>query len=386
MGLKLIFHRAKKLILTLFSISIFIEGAIVIIITQATINFLYRTNPVAKQRHLNKTKQRFILLLITILTVVAPSGIRITTDNATISKGTFFKDAGKGRIVSKLKPRSVIISNHQIYTDWVFLWWLAYTSELAGNVFIMLKKSLSTIPFLGYGMRNYNFIFMNRKWEMDKENLSIQLGEIDTNARGVGQLAGKHSSNVTGDENQIKWPYALILFPEGTNLSANTRERSKDFATKNGLDPMNNVLLPRTTGLRFALQKLRPSCDAVYDVTIAYSGVKQNEYGQDIYNLGNIFLRGQSPKLVDIHIRAFELEEIPIDDEEKFTKWLFNVWEEKDRLMDTYYEKKSFDLDPELNHTITDFCRISPYEIMSILLLPVATVFFILWLLKNWLP
>lgn len=386
MGLKLIFHRAKKLILTLFSIYIFIEGAIVIIITQATINFLYRTNPVAKQLHLNKTKQRFILLLITILTVVAPSGIRITTDNATISKGTFFKDAGKGRIVSKLKPRSVIISNHQIYTDWVFLWWLAYTSELAGNVFIMLKKSLSTIPFLGYGMRNYNFIFMNRKWEMDKENLSIQLGEIDTNARGVGQLAGKNSSNVTRDENQIKWPYALILFPEGTNLSANTRERSKDFATKNGLDPMNNVLLPRTTGLRFALQKLRPSCDAVYDVTIAYSGVKQNEYGQDIYNLGNIFLRGQSPKLVDIHIRAFELEEIPIDDEEKFTKWLFNVWEEKDRLMDTYYEKKSFDLDPELNHTITDFCRISPYEIMSILLLPVATVFFILWLLKNWLP
>lgn len=56
------------------------------------------------------------------------------------------------------QPNSVLISNHQIYTDWLYLWFLTYTSKFGNSVFIILKD-LSKIPVLGYGMKNYNFYF-----------------------------------------------------------------------------------------------------------------------------------------------------------------------------------------------------------------------------------
>ncbi|SCU91615.1 LAFA_0F04808g1_1 [Lachancea sp. 'fantastica'] len=381
-------QRALKLAITLASIVIFIQGALSIVIHQFVVNWLLPNDPIRRQKHLNYTKKKFILLLVTILTVVAPSKVRITTDGRTMPKNLFSHDLYTGGLLSTLKRKSILISNHQIYTDWVFLWWLAYTGGLAGNVFIMLKQSLARIPIMGYGMENYKFIFMNRKWSKDKINLANRLSDMDHNARGVGELAGKQFSTKTEDgleiwtdqdpqfvdKKQISWPYSLIIFPEGTNLSQNTRNKSEIFAAKSDLKSFRNLVIPRTTGLRFALQELRNSCEVVYDATIGYSGVKQNEYGQDIYQLGNIFLKGQSPELVDIHLRAFELDEIPIDDENKFTEWLLNVWREKDELLDYYYEHSSFDRNQgEISQVVTGICKVQRLEMVQMLALPCLT-------------
>lgn len=340
---------------------------------------------------MNLTKKRFILLLVTILSIVAPSNVRITTDNESISKGTIYLDREKGRLISKAAKRAIIIANHQIYTDWVFLWWLAYISELGGQVHIMLKKSLESIPLLGQGMRNYKFIFMKRKWNEDKVNLTNILHEIDLDSRGVGKIAGNAPVGVTGEgelvwdeskivADKIVWPYWLILFPEGTNLSAGTRSRTEAFAKKTGLSPFRHVLLPRVTGLKFSLQKLRKSCECVYDVTIAYSGVRPDEYGQDIYKLSNIFLRGKAPKMVDIYVRAIKLHDIPLDDDDEFQNWLLDVWKRKDDLLENYYKEGAFGLDPELNSSIVGPCKVSTLSIFSILLLPVLTLMLLVYI------
>lgn len=68
-------------------------------------------------------------------------------------------------------------------------------------------------------------------------------------------------------------PMWLLIFPEGTNLSATTREKSKSWANKNGLQDMKHQLLPRSTGLRFCLQELSGTTEWLYDCTIAYEGV-----------------------------------------------------------------------------------------------------------------
>lgn len=389
--------RTYKIIVTLASISIFLQGSLSIVVCQLFINFIYSKNLAKRQKYLNLTKKRFILLLVTILSIVAPSKIRVTTNNETIAKGTFYIDHGKGRLVSRALPKSVVIANHQIYTDWVFLWWLAYVSNLGGNVYIMLKKSLESIPLLGKGMRNYKFIFMNRKWEQDKINLTNILHELDMDARGVGRIGGniplsisKEGEVVWDESNIVKakqtWPYWLILFPEGTNLSAGTRAASKRFAEKTGVQPFKHVLLPRTTGLQFCLQKLRNSCDCVYDVTIGYSGVKSDEYGQDIYKLGNIFLKGRAPEVVDIYIRAIKIEEIPLENDEEFHKWLYEVWKYKDDLLESFYETGNFGLDPELNHCVTAPCKVSLSSLVSILALPILTLipFFYLFVKRVW--
>lgn len=374
--------KARKLIVAFLSILMMIQGSTSLVASQVVFQLCYPKGSPALQQRFNFTKKAFISLLISILNFVSPSAVRISSDNASIAKGTFYKS--KGRILSNLKHRSIIIANHQIYTDWVFLWWLTSTAGLSGNIFIILKKSLESIPILGYGMRNFRFIFLSRKWAQDKITLHNGLGTIDANSRGVGPLSGSRPLEVNEDgemhwdvarsEESKAWPYCLLLFPEGTNLSARTRRRSVSFAEKIGKQSFRHVLLPHATGLRTSLTLLKASVEVVYDVTIGYSGVGRDSYGELIYRLPNIFLRGETPKLVDMHVRAFNVAEIPVDDEKEFNQWLYRVWKEKDDLMETYYAKGSFDLDPELDQTVVGKFNIDPMPFIATSIIPTAFV------------
>ena len=140
----------------------------------------------------------------------------------------------------------------QIYTDWLYMWWIGYTAGMHGHFYIILKESLKRIPVIGWGMQFSKFIFLKRNWEQDKANLEAHMQKL----------------NVPDD------PMWLLLFPEGTNLARDTRESSARWAQKNGIRDMKHELLPRSTGLRFVLQQLRTTVKYVYDCTIAYEGVR----------------------------------------------------------------------------------------------------------------
>jgi 1-acyl-sn-glycerol-3-phosphate acyltransferase len=120
-----------------------------------------------------------------------------------------------------------------------------------GRFYIILKESLSRIPVLGWGMQLSQFIFLKRNWETDKLRMASHLQKL----------------------NEAANPMWLMIFPEGTNLAACTRAKSKEWADKNGIPDMRHQLLPRTTGLQFCLQRLRGTVDYIYDCTIAYDGV-----------------------------------------------------------------------------------------------------------------
>lgn len=388
--------KIKKLMVAALSIIMMTYGCGSLVASQVVFQAFYPRGSPELQKKFNFTKKAFIYLLIGILNFVSPSSVRISTDNATLAKGTFYKSHGK--ILSHLKRRSIIIANHQIYTDWVFLWWLTSTADLAGNIFIMLKKSLETIPVLGYGMRNFRFIFLSRKWAQDRITLHNGLGTIDANSRGVGPLSGTRPLRVDDNGEMFwdinktdeakTWPYSLLLFPEGTNLSSTTRRRSASFAEKIGKQPFKHVLLPHSTGLRSSLSLLKASVEVVYDVTIGYSGVGRNDYGELIYRLPNIFLRGQTPKLVDMHIRAFNVADIPLDDEEAFNQWLYGVWKEKDDLMEKYYTDGTFASDPELNQIVVGRFNINPVPVLVTSFLPASVILslaFLIYLIYAWL-
>ena len=78
-------------------------------------------------------------------------------------------------------PRCVLMANHQIYTDWWYIWILACHYGQGGNIKIMLKHELSSIPIFGWGMRFFEFIFLKRKWIHDKEILisSVNQARLD---------------------------------------------------------------------------------------------------------------------------------------------------------------------------------------------------------------
>jgi 1-acyl-sn-glycerol-3-phosphate acyltransferase len=166
-------------------------------------------------------------------------------------------------------------------------------------------------------------VFMARKWEQDKPRLAYRLKKLAAS---------------TDD------PMWLLIFPEGTNLCAETRPKSVAYAKKQDLEHPKHALLPRSTGLRFCLENLATSVHWVYDCTLAFEGVPEGGFPEDYYTLRSLYLGGRPPSGVHMHWRKFRVDDIPLVGEE-FDKWIRDRWLEKDALMDHFYKHGKFPKD-----------------------------------------
>lgn len=325
----------------------FAIGCIGIVSTQAIGLRLLKAGLELRQKLIDLTRTQFVALMTFVISYMSPCKITITHDPNSVPESNYFRVDSKSNLVSSLTPNCVFIGNHQIYTDWLFIWFINQSSRLGGH-FHIIMKDLSNIPILGYGMKNFNFMFLSRKWESDKAVLSRQLATIDSNARGVGP---------SNKDNKEYWPYSVLIYPEGTVVSENTKQRSSKFLAEKGLPPLKYVLFPRVRGLYLTLRGLRKSATVVYDVTCGYSGLNPDDCGEDLFSLKNVFLHGKGPRGCSYYIRAWKLSDIPLGDENTstedfdeeqlalFEKWLTQVWFEKDKLMASFYQHGKF-LDP----------------------------------------
>lgn len=56
-----------------------------------------------------------------------------------------------GRVTElKLSPQVVMMPNHQIYVDWLYIWTLAHSMRAHADVLIIFKDSLKWIPTVGW--------------------------------------------------------------------------------------------------------------------------------------------------------------------------------------------------------------------------------------------
>ena len=257
------------------------------------------------------TKQSWGLLTMTMTQWWAPTVVRVSGDST--MRGQLLQSVD-GSLLCDFPQRMILIANHQIYTDWLYLWWIGYAAGMHGRIYVVLKESLKRIPVIGWGMQFAQFIFLKRKWEQDKPRMAAHLQKFN------------HPND----------PMWLMMFPEGTNLAESTREASKKWAEKNGINDMRHTLLPRSTGLQFILQELRETVEYVYDCTIAYEGVPRGEFAQDIFTLGASYFGGRPPKSVNMYWRRFRVSSIPLDDPKTFELWLRSRWLEKDKFIEDY--------------------------------------------------
>ncbi|KAL8828030.1 MAG: hypothetical protein Q9191_002823 [Dirinaria sp. TL-2023a] len=314
-------------------------------------------------------KQSWGLLITTMTNWWSPTLVRVSGGKSV--RGQLHKTAD-GDLVCDFAERMVLIANHQIYTDWLYLWYIGYTNRMHGRIHVVLKESLKKIPVFGWGMTLSKFIFLKRDWEQDKAGLAKHL----------------HSLNKSED------PMWLMFFPEGTNLASCTREKSRKWAEKNGIKDMQHLLLPRSTGLRFCLLNLRETVDYVYDCTIAYEGVKRGEFAQDIYPIQSSILSGRPPKSVNMYWRRFAIASIPLDDISAFDLWLRARWAEKDTLMEHYMSTGRFPADVGIDQTPSGEIRrgaghietqVKPhkwYEILQVFA-PIASFIIVLFYFYN---
>lgn len=231
----------------------FIACIICIAVTQFLGAPLYFINKDYYYAYMALTKQSFGVVVISLTQWFSPTVVRASGDMSV--KGQLRRSAN-GLLETTFPERLVMIANHQLYTDWLYLWWIAYTSRMHGHIFIILKESMKYVPIIGPGMMFYGFVFMARKFTSDKPRLEHRLQK----------LKSRHSGPMSGAADLD--PMWLMIFPEGTNLSANTRKGSKSWAEKKNIPDLRHQLLPRSTGLLFCLQQLGDTIEWIYDCTV----------------------------------------------------------------------------------------------------------------------
>lgn len=300
--------------------STFLSGLLAISASQFIGAPLKLVNEKFYDEYMAWTKQSFAVLMTTITQWWSPTVVRVSADES--MKGQLYQ-MEDGTLKCNFPHRLVLMANHQLYTDWLYLWWTAYTNKMHGRVYIIMKESLKQLPIFGWGAQFYNFIFVSRNWEKDRNQFRRALSHLK-------------------DPEDPMW---LLIFPEGTNLSAETREKSAAWAKKTGIPDMKHQLLPRSTGLQFCLSELKHSTNWLYDCTVAYEGVPDGMYGQDLYTLRSSFFEGKPPKSVNMFWRRFKISEIPMENDAAFGRWLNNRWREKDYILEYFYKYSHFPAD-----------------------------------------
>jgi len=99
------------------------------------------------------TKGSFAKVLVTMTQFFAPSDLIVSFRDAegNLIDPAPFAELDEEGFVRKLNlpKRSIWISNHQVYTDWLYLWILAYFCDFEENIIIIMKESLKWVPIVG---------------------------------------------------------------------------------------------------------------------------------------------------------------------------------------------------------------------------------------------
>lgn len=177
---------------------------------------------------------------------------------------------------------------------------------------IATKREMLFIPGLGWAMDFANFIFLSRDWTRDQAQL---IHDIELYKAPSG------------------YPFWLFIFPEGTDFAKHKHDKSVAFARERDLPVYNNLLLPRSKGFLQCLESTSSVIRAIYDVTIAYEEPVRPGFL-------SIFV-GTRPKRVHLHVRRWSLAQVPSDEEAR-VKWLYQVWRDKDALLDHFKQHKRF--------------------------------------------
>jgi 1-acyl-sn-glycerol-3-phosphate acyltransferase len=204
---------------------------------------------------------------------------------------------------------ALLIANHQQMPDIPAIMKFCKTKGRLGDMKYFVKKQLKWVPGMGWGMQFLDCLFIDRDWASDSEKIRRTFDRL-----------------VNG-----KVPVHLVSFVEGTRLTLPKLEAAQAYAREHGFTEPRHTLVPRSKGFSASVEGLRNHITAVYDLTIAY------EVG--IPSLWQ-YLKGLVRR-IHVHVRRFPIEELP-QSADDLRRWLLARWDEKNDLLDSYYETGTF--------------------------------------------
>eukprot|EP01112_Ceratiomyxa_fruticulosa_P008308 TRINITY_DN2152_c0_g1_i1.p1 TRINITY_DN2152_c0_g1~~TRINITY_DN2152_c0_g1_i1.p1 ORF type:complete len:320 (+),score=41.79 TRINITY_DN2152_c0_g1_i1:82-1041(+) len=223
------------------------------------------------------------------------------------------KYVGEANTLPK-REAALVMSNHQDDLDFgVLIYAYIYHGIRSAETKWIAKRSISWIPFFGWTHYLMGDLYLARKWEDDLPNIQNWLSKFSE--RGFKRM---------------------VIFPEGTrSRDPKKLKASQDFAKKNDLPILNNVLLPRTKGVALIIKYLQDNpgiIDCVYDMTLYYGGGG--------IGIGR-FLRGPSYTDVYIYYSKVLVKDIP-KSEEEISHWCLQRFQLKDKLIDYFKSNDHF--------------------------------------------
>ena len=206
--------------------------------------------------------------------------------------------------------KAILIANHQSMVDIPALLCLGLAKKTLGGFKWCVKDAMRYVPGVGWGMVLLRMPFLSRNWNRDRKRMQ----------RVFSALL------------EDKMPYWLLLFVEGTRFSPKKLNRSQNYSRESRRPILRHLLGPRVKGFVASFQTLEPSIDAVYDVTIGFSRKQPNLV--DLF-YGRV-------RAIHLHVRRFSPSDLPLE-EQSLSDWIWNVYREKDELLEYFYRHGHFE-------------------------------------------
>jgi len=250
-----------------------------------------------------------------------------------------------GELPAPDRRAGILIANHQLDTDWFYLWDVCRVVGAHGALKIVLLDDMRTVPLVGWIARLVGFIFVSRR----KRNARPQ-DDVAEIQRGVAEVAGGEA------------PSLILLFPEGTTVNEDAKRKSDVYASSQERPAHELLLAPRAKGFVAACRGYVSKSVAlediiVYDATMCYSGYRgevpawdlgfERNDDTELPNAVKLF-KGAHGDHVRVHVSAYRASEVFDGDlrtngEQKATQWLDRRWVEKDKRMKAFAQTGDFE-------------------------------------------
>ncbi|KAF0689261.1 Aste57867_19273 [Aphanomyces stellatus] len=239
-----------------------------------------------------------------------------------------------GQLPTDLTKPAIVLCNHQIDTDWWFLWELARRHGGGGRLKICLKHELKLVPVFGWGLSLFEFLFVRRNLDADRMHVAEHMASLGT------------------------FPFWMLLFPEGTTITTEAMAKSHRFAKAAGRPTLAHTLLPRTAGLETMLAATAAVQPDVYDLTMAYPGyggeVPTNAMGYSrtkdvaVPSMAALIFGRRGPTTVHMHGCKVAYADVAGREQQ----FLDHAWAEKDGLMEEFIHHQCFHSKQEQNRRV----------------------------------
>jgi 1-acyl-sn-glycerol-3-phosphate acyltransferase len=217
-----------------------------------------------------------------------------------------------------VRENAMVIANHQQMPDITTIMAFARSRHRLGDLKFFVKSALKWVPGVGWGMQFLNCPFVSREWTADRDRIRATFHTL------------VHE----------RIPLWMVSFVEGTRATHEKIKFSQQYAREQGLEVFEHVLNPRTKGFVASIQGLGDHITAVYDLTIGYV--------EGVPSLWQ-YITGAVEK-IHLHVRRFPVDELP-KLEEELSLWLRERFQEKDELLEFFYQHGCFPPVPALEMT-----------------------------------